>query len=182
VPASRSSLLLELLLPNIALPAIQLLQVGDVLYLPRGTIHQAVAQSEDSGHLTISTYQRWSAADLLQYTVSVALANPQLQPLLPAGLKAGLPPRFLSAASLDAGDAVQLAVASGGFGEDPEAFDVPESVAAGGSKGAGSKAALARQLAAACRSMAKCLEDPELGPRLLQTAADAMGEDFMRSR
>lgn len=37
-----------------------MLQVGDVLYLPRGTVHQAVAQSEDSSHLTLSSYQRWT--------------------------------------------------------------------------------------------------------------------------
>lgn len=42
------------------------LQVGDVLYMPRGCIHQAAAQESDSAHLTISTYQRWSFADLLQ--------------------------------------------------------------------------------------------------------------------
>lgn len=37
-----------------------------MLYMPRGCIHQAVAQEGDSAHLTISTYQRWSFADLLQ--------------------------------------------------------------------------------------------------------------------
>ena len=31
-----------------------------MLYLPRGTVHQAVAQTEDSSHLTLSTYQRWT--------------------------------------------------------------------------------------------------------------------------
>ncbi len=34
--------------------------------MPRGCIHQAAAQEGDSAHLTISTYQRWSFADLLQ--------------------------------------------------------------------------------------------------------------------
>lgn len=49
--------------PTLAWPQAQ---VGDVLYMPRGCIHQAVAQEGDSAHLTISTYQRWSFADLLQ--------------------------------------------------------------------------------------------------------------------
>jgi hypothetical protein len=40
------------------------LHPGDVLYLPRGTVHQAAAQQRDSAHLTISTYQRWSQGDL----------------------------------------------------------------------------------------------------------------------
>lgn len=44
-------------------------QVGDVLYMPRGCIHQASAQEGDSAHLTISTYQRWSFADLLQVCI-----------------------------------------------------------------------------------------------------------------
>lgn len=34
------------------------LKQGDILYMPRGTVHQAAAQSEDSAHVTISTYQR----------------------------------------------------------------------------------------------------------------------------
>lgn len=41
-------------------PTSSVLQVGDVLYLPRGTVHQAVAQTEDSSHLTLSSYQRWT--------------------------------------------------------------------------------------------------------------------------
>jgi len=36
------------------------LQVGDVLYLPRGTVHQARAQTQASSHVTLSTYQRWT--------------------------------------------------------------------------------------------------------------------------
>ena len=42
-----------------------------MLYMPRGTVHAATAQAADSAHLTISTYQRWSAADLLQVGVGV---------------------------------------------------------------------------------------------------------------
>ena len=41
------------------------LEVGDVLYVPKGIIHQALAQNEDSVHLTISTYQRWTWGDLM---------------------------------------------------------------------------------------------------------------------
>ncbi len=37
-----------------------------MLYLPRGTVHHAAAQEVDSAHLTISTYQRWTHADLMQ--------------------------------------------------------------------------------------------------------------------
>lgn len=45
---------------------------GDVLYMPRGTIHQATAQSADSCHLTISTYQRWTYGDLLARVLAAA--------------------------------------------------------------------------------------------------------------
>ena len=42
-------------------------QVGDVLYMPRGCVHQAKALgSGHSAHLTISTYQRWALGDLMQ--------------------------------------------------------------------------------------------------------------------
>ena len=34
--------------------------MGDVLYLPRGTVHQARAQTQASSHVTLSTYQRWT--------------------------------------------------------------------------------------------------------------------------
>lgn len=49
------------------------LQVGDVLYLPRGTVHQAVAQDEASVHLTISTYQKWTWGDLVLTMMQHAL-------------------------------------------------------------------------------------------------------------
>ena len=153
------------------------LGVGDVLYLPRGTIHQAVAQADASCHLTISSYQRWAAADLLQYAVSVALANPRLQLLLPEPLKTGLPLRWLSTAGLSAGDAAALASGVGGFGP-----GAPLSAAAPQRGGGDGRASLARQLAAACRSMADSLEDAEFGRHLLLAAGDAMAEDFMRSR
>ncbi|PSC74527.1 bifunctional lysine-specific demethylase and histidyl-hydroxylase MINA [Micractinium conductrix] len=168
------------------------LEVGDVLYMPRGTIHQACAQDQGSAHLTISTYQRWSAADLLQYTVSVALANHTLQPLLPAPLKAGLPHRWLADAALGAGGAATLAAAAGGFREWDAGAAAAAAAGKGSSKaakpggkagGGGATAGLAKQLASACRSLAECLEgEGELAPRLLQTAADTMAEDFMRSR
>lgn len=46
------------------------LKEGDVLYMPKGIVHQAKAQEVDSVHLTISTYQRWSWGDLLSTMIS----------------------------------------------------------------------------------------------------------------
>lgn len=42
-----------------------LLRAGDMLYLPRGTIHEAIAQSSFSTHITISVYQRYNMKKLL---------------------------------------------------------------------------------------------------------------------
>ena len=138
----------------------------------------------------------------------MALANPELQPLLPAPLKAGLPPRWLAGAGMGAAAAASLAAASGGFEEAlPALLEMAQAQgdSQGGSQGDGKRggkkagkgagassaaptASLARQLAAACRALADCLEGGSgeegqgLGPRLIQTAADAMAEDFMRSR
>ncbi|KAL4438516.1 hypothetical protein ABPG77_000164 [Micractinium sp. CCAP 211/92] len=202
-PTSRASLLAHSHLANqvsgdlepgeIGEPFMEFtLEVGDVLYMPRGTIHCATAQQGGpSGHLTISTYQRWSAADLLQYGVSVALANPSLQPLLPAPLKAGLPHGFLAAATLGPAAAAELAAGAGGFGEDGTAAILAAAAGGGGAdgkavSGSGDVQQLAAQVAAACRALADCLEGRKggagLGPRLLTTAADAMAEDFMRHR
>ena len=50
-----------------------LIQPGDVLYMPRGTIHQAVAQSGGSTHLTLSTYQNWTWANLATCMMHTAL-------------------------------------------------------------------------------------------------------------
>jgi len=41
--------------------------------MPRGTIHQAVAQTGGSTHLTISTYQNWSWANLATCMMHTAL-------------------------------------------------------------------------------------------------------------
>ncbi|CAK8989267.1 Ribosomal oxygenase 1 (Bifunctional lysine-specific demethylase and histidyl-hydroxylase NO66) (Histone lysine demethylase NO66) [Durusdinium trenchii] len=57
------------------------LQPGDLLYLPRGTIHQGEAvEGHPSHHLTISTYQRHSWADFLEKALPEALARASQQP------------------------------------------------------------------------------------------------------
>ena len=35
-------------------------KVEDVLFIPRGHIHEAVAHSEGSAHVTVSAYQQWT--------------------------------------------------------------------------------------------------------------------------
>ena len=50
---------------------VDVMQVGDVLFMPRGTIHQAQAQQEASCHMTISTYQKWALADFAQAVIAV---------------------------------------------------------------------------------------------------------------
>eukprot|EP00775_Hariotina_reticulata_P000580 gene580-859_t len=70
---------------NLGDPVLEVeLSVGDVLYLPRGAVHQAVAAGSDSSHLTISTYQRSSYADLATHLLQVGLAaqdEPECLPL-----------------------------------------------------------------------------------------------------
>lgn len=46
-----------------------LMKAGDMLYLPRGTIHEAVAQSEFSTHITISVYQHYNMKKLLSNVI-----------------------------------------------------------------------------------------------------------------
>ena len=45
------------------------LQKGDMLYLPRGTIHEALSQSQFSTHVTISVYQHYNMKKLLIHLV-----------------------------------------------------------------------------------------------------------------
>ena len=52
------------------------LEPGDVLYMPRGAIHQAVClEGAHSLHLTLSTNQFNTWADLLELAVPQALAQ-----------------------------------------------------------------------------------------------------------
>ena len=49
-----------------------------MLYMPRGTVHQAVAQEGDSCHVTISTYQHWAWGDCAAQIMGEALAGERL--------------------------------------------------------------------------------------------------------
>ncbi|CDF35685.1 unnamed protein product [Chondrus crispus] len=65
----------------------QVLQPGDMLYLPRGTIHQAECPErtgshdveEASLHVTISAFQKWTWADLLLESFQVAVQSAAAQ-------------------------------------------------------------------------------------------------------
>jgi len=51
------------------------LEPGDLLYFPRGVIHQAVTQDENhSLHITVSTYQKTTWADLFEKMIPQTLA------------------------------------------------------------------------------------------------------------
>lgn len=46
---------------------------GDMLYFPRGVIHEAAATEQFSTHVTISTYQRYAHVDFLQASLPLFL-------------------------------------------------------------------------------------------------------------
>jgi len=70
------------------------LEPGDVLYLPRGTIHQGQCLADKhSLHITVSCYQLNSWTDLLEKLVPAALATAALEH---RGLREGLPRDYLS--------------------------------------------------------------------------------------
>ncbi|XP_055704225.1 bifunctional lysine-specific demethylase and histidyl-hydroxylase NO66 [Phlebotomus papatasi] len=68
------------------------LEPGDLLYFPRGTIHQAhTVDNHHSLHITISTYQKYSWADYLEKVIPAALTmavenDPDFRRGLPMGL------------------------------------------------------------------------------------------------
>ena len=65
------------------------LRPGDVLYLPRGFLHSAVALGEISAHLTIGVHPvtRWAVAEsALELLGTAAAADPELRRSLPLGL------------------------------------------------------------------------------------------------
>eukprot|EP00310_Coccolithus_braarudii_P025328 CAMPEP_0183344192 /NCGR_PEP_ID=MMETSP0164_2-20130417/9932_1 /TAXON_ID=221442 /ORGANISM="Coccolithus pelagicus ssp braarudi, Strain PLY182g" /LENGTH=266 /DNA_ID=CAMNT_0025515157 /DNA_START=99 /DNA_END=896 /DNA_ORIENTATION=+ len=70
-----------------------LLEPGDLLYLPRGVVHQARTTSDFSTHLTLSTYQRHAWADLLAAALPAILRDASASSL---PLRRGLPLGLLS--------------------------------------------------------------------------------------
>ena len=76
---------------------------GDVLYMPRGWIHQAHTPQESSGkdesghslHLTASAMQKWSWIDLLDLVMPEALESVAASETS-TSLREGLPRNFLS--------------------------------------------------------------------------------------
>ncbi|XP_017064564.1 bifunctional lysine-specific demethylase and histidyl-hydroxylase NO66 [Drosophila eugracilis] len=52
----------------------EVLEAGDVLYFPRGTVHQAITEEEQhSLHITLSVYQQQAYANLLEKLVPIVL-------------------------------------------------------------------------------------------------------------
>ena len=80
------------------------LDPGDLLYMPRGWIHQAITawkrirsgegEEKDSLHLTVSAMKNWSWADLLELVVPNALEAVAESDTMSV-LRAGLPRGFL---------------------------------------------------------------------------------------
>ena len=73
------------------------LEEGDLLYMPRGWIHQACTLRESnqhSLHLTVSTMQQWAWADLLEIAVPEALAA-ATESESSSSLREGLPQGFM---------------------------------------------------------------------------------------
>lgn len=67
------------------------LNPGDVLYFPRGTIHEASTADSMSSHLTISTYQKHSWGHFLQHAMHNAIAKAMQEDI---ELRKGLPVGF----------------------------------------------------------------------------------------
>lgn len=73
------------------------LEEGDLLYMPRGWIHQACTLQDDNDHslhLTISAMQQWSWADLLEMIMPEALENAAMSETSTL-LRQGLPRGFM---------------------------------------------------------------------------------------
>ena len=112
------------------------LRPGDVLYLPRGTPHEAVADAGGSGaeascHITLSSFQRWDAGDLASHALTWLLdaappgsaayaAAAPLRAPLPAGVTLRSPAAdaaaIAAAALRAAADAVEAHAAAAGGG------------------------------------------------------------------
>lgn len=67
----------------------EVLEAGDVLYFPRGTVHQAITEKDQhSLHITLSVYQQQAYANLLENLMPMVLKNAVQQKM---ALRRGLP-------------------------------------------------------------------------------------------
>ncbi|XP_018307113.1 bifunctional lysine-specific demethylase and histidyl-hydroxylase NO66 [Mycetomoellerius zeteki] len=71
----------------------KVINAGDLLYLPRGTIHQAMALDTYSLHITVSVYQRNSWCDLLEKVLPQALKQASKKDIR---FRKGVPMNYLS--------------------------------------------------------------------------------------
>eukprot|EP00900_Chrysochromulina_parva_P015461 jgi/Chrpa1/23916/Chrysochromulina_OHIO_Genome00012518-RA len=127
---------------------------GDLLYMPRGVIHQAVSlEDASSTHLTLSTYQRHAWADLVGHMLPRLLERASSISL---DLRRGLPVQCLQAA----GSAARLA----------------------GRGVSGSTAAFEAAAGAALQQVLEAASSPEVLAELVHEAADEIGADFMQNR
>ncbi|KAL0273243.1 UNVERIFIED_CONTAM: hypothetical protein PYX00_005964 [Menopon gallinae] len=78
-----------------------ILEPGDLLYFPRGVIHQAQALEEGSMHITVSCYQRNSYADFLEMLLPVALQTAISEDVQ---YRKGLPKNYLDHLGMVASD------------------------------------------------------------------------------
>jgi bifunctional lysine-specific demethylase and histidyl-hydroxylase NO66 len=151
------------------LPSMEVtLHPGDVLYMPRGTIHQAMAgQDIGSSHLTLSTYQRWSYGDAAMAALSTALATSRVQRALPAACTAGLPAAYLFCEGCDLRDRVHDRTSA-----EVQSLKVP------------SQEDLRKGIADALRAFADVLDatEKEDGAVITTSTVDAMAFDFMTHR
>ncbi|KAH8308569.1 hypothetical protein KR018_006342, partial [Drosophila ironensis] len=67
----------------------EVLEPGDVLYFPRGTVHQAITEkNHHSLHITLSVYQQQAYANLLEQLMPIVLKNAVQRKM---ALRRGLP-------------------------------------------------------------------------------------------
>ncbi|MEW5298291.1 MAG: hypothetical protein WDW36_001432 [Sanguina aurantia] len=139
------------------------LEVGDVLYLPRGTIHQAVAQeSGDSSHLTLSTYQHWTVGSLAQHVFRAAAGVQGGPGCLPLSLRKGLPMGYPFTHGLQVTGEEMADLLCGVSASNPACTSAAGKVAAG------------------LRELADLLEaHPQ---EMVTPATDGLAADFIRSR
>eukprot|EP00884_Botryococcus_braunii_P009336 jgi/Botrbrau1/18403/Bobra.0869s0001.1 len=137
------------------------MEEGDVLYMPRGFVHEAVAADSLSVHVTLSTAQHWSGAVLLHHLL------PSLESEgLPQSLRHSLPPAFLYKYGACQGPHVSRSSRTG--------------LAARHKGEQGAAPQVVSRLAQGLRELAARLEGE--GATLLGPAADALATEFMACR
>jgi len=151
------------------------LNPGDLLYMPRGIIHEARTSSAMSSHMTISVYQRFSYYDFLSTLFPLAL-NDAFHSVETEAFRKGLPMRMLDVLGSAHQWAEENETATSSSPSNRSSHTPLSSSAFLGQSRAQLRSSFRNTIRNLCKQLLRHLEEN------VDAAADVMSQDLMQHR